>query len=578
MLKRFARYFVPHRKLFTLDLTCAFLVGLTDEFMPMIVRNMINTYIPQGNGRLIVRWCWILLVIYLFKLGLNLVIHYWGHMMGVRLQADMRRDLFQHIEKLPIAYFDDHKTGAIMSRITNDLQEISEMAHHGPENLFTSAVMLAVSAFLLAKINLRLTGIVYACLPLALLFMVKIRKGQMEAFHTNRVRIGEINGETETSIAGVRITRAYGALKREMQKFDLANQRYIETRSRSYRYLAVFQSGMTFFADMMYLVVIVFGGLFYFQGKINAGDFVAYLLYISMFLTPIKKLVETYEQIMEGLSGYARFEEIMAIPIEKDSPGAMDVGRLYGAIDFHDVTFHYKTQDEERRNVIEHMHLHVPAGHTVALVGPSGGGKSTICNLIPRFYEIDAGSITIDGMDIRKMTRASLRRNIGMVAQDVFLFNGTIRDNIAYGSLDADDEAIEQAARKANIHDDIMQMPHGYDTDVGERGVHLSGGQRQRISIARIFLKNPQILILDEATSALDNATEMAIQKELDALSKGRTVIVVAHRLSTVRHADEILVVTREGIIERGKSEELLKQNGLYAQLYRYQFTRADVL
>ncbi len=578
MLKRFAHYFVPHWKLFTLDLVCAFLAGLTDEFMPMIVRNMINTYVPQGNGRMIVRWSWILLCIYLLKLGLNLIINYWGHMMGVRLQADMRRDLFRHIEGLPIAYFDEHQTGAIMSRITNDLQEISEMAHHGPENIFTSLVMLVVSGFLLAKINGSLTLIVYACLPVAFLFMAKIRKGQMDAFSANRARISEINGEIKTSIAGIRVTRAYGALKREMQKFDIANQHYIEARKHAYRYLAIFNSGMIFFTDMMYLAVIVFGGLFYFQGKINAGDFVAYLLYISMFLNPIKKLVETYEQIMEGLSGYGRFEEIMAIDGEQDAENAISVDHLNGTIDFHNVTFHYETQEEQGRNVIEHMNLHVPSGHTVALVGPSGGGKSTICNLIPRFYEIDEGSIMIDGMDIRQMTRASLRAHIGMVAQDVFLFDGTIRDNIAYGSPDASETAIEQAARKANIHADIMQMPQGYDTNVGERGVHLSGGQRQRISMARVFLKNPRILILDEATSALDNATEMAIQKELDVLCKGRTVIVVAHRLSTIRHADEILVVTKEGICERGTSAQLLKKGGLYAQLYRYQFPQTDVL
>ncbi|MCI6067257.1 MAG: ABC transporter ATP-binding protein/permease [Galactobacillus timonensis] len=572
MFKRFARYFKPHWKLMVLDLFCAFLVGLADEFMPMIVRNMINTYVPQGNWAMMVRWSWGLLVIYLAKLGLNLVINYWGHIMGVRLQADMRRDLFRHIEGLPISFFDDHKTGSIMSRITNDLQEISEMAHHGPENIFTSVVMLVVSAIMLGRINGTLTLIVYCCLPVAVVFVILIRKGQLEAFRQNRVEIGEINGETETSIAGVRVTRAYDEVDREMKKFDRANQRYIAARSRSYKYLAAFNSGMIYFTDMMYVVVIIFGGRFYFQGRITAGDFVAYLLYISMFLTPIKKLVDTYEQIADGMSGYARFEEIMNLPEEEDAPDAVEVGRLKGTIDFKDVSFHYQSQESSGRHVISHMNMHIEAGHNEALVGPSGGGKTTICNLIPRFYEIDSGEIAIDGIDIRHMTRRSLRRNIGIVAQDVFLFNGTVKENIAYGRLDASDEEIIEAAKKADIHEDILAMPHGYDTNVGERGVHLSGGQRQRISIARVFLKNPQILILDEATSALDNATEMLIQGQLDELSKGRTVLVVAHRLSTIRKADEILVITKNGIQERGTSDQLLKQKGMYYQLYQYQF------
>lgn len=572
MLKRFAAYFRPHRRLFFLDLACAFLVGLADEFMPLIVRNMINQYVPDRNWNMMVRWSFALLGIYLLKLLLNLIINYWGHIMGVRLQADMRRDLFQHIESLPVSFFDENKTGSIMSRITNDLQEISEMAHHGPENIFTSAVMLTVSAVMLGRINLKLTIIVYAFLPVAVLFVILIRKGQMAAFRQNRVEIGEINGETETSIAGIRVTKAYGGTEGEMEKFDRTNLRYVEARKRSYKYLALFNSGMTFFTDMMYVVVVIFGGRMFFAGSINSGDFVAYLLYISMFLTPIKKLVETYEQIADGISGYERFEEIMNIPSEKDDSGAVEVGRLKGDISFEDVSFHYQTQEASGRKVISHMNLHIPAGHTVGLAGPSGGGKTTICNLIPRFYEIDSGTIRIDGIDIRHMTRASLRRNIGIVAQDVFLFNGTIRENIAYGNPDATGEEIIEAAKKAEIHEDIMAMPDGYDTNVGERGVHLSGGQRQRISIARVFLKNPQILILDEATSALDNATEMQIQKSLDELAKGRTVLVVAHRLSTIRKADEIIMVSSEGIKERGTSEELLAKHGLYWQLYEYQF------
>ena len=562
--------------LFVIDLVCAFLVGLSDEFMPLIVRNMINEYVPSRSWDMMVRWSIALLVIYLIKFGLNLVITYWGHVFGVRVQADMRRDIFRHIEQLPISYFDDHKTGSLMSRITNDLQEVSEMAHHGPENLFMSCVMLGVSACMLGRINGKLTLIVYGCLPFAILFMILIRKGQMEAFARNRKEIAAINGETETSIAGVRITRAYDGIELEQAKFDRANRRYVSARSRSYRYLALFSGGMTLFTDLMYVVVVIFGGRMFFHGEISSGDFVAYLLYISMFLTPIKKLVETYEQIIEGMSGVRRFEEIMDLPLEADAPDAVDAGELKGEIEFDDVSFHYRNHETDGPLVISHLNLKVPEQETLGLVGQSGGGKTTICNLIPRFYEIDSGAIRIDGIDIRHMTRSSLRRNIGIVAQDVFLFHGTVRENIAYGRPDATDAEIVEAAKMARIHEDILAMPEGYDTNVGERGVHLSGGQRQRISIARVFLKNPRILILDEATSALDNATEMSIQESLDELAKGRTVIVVAHRLSTMRNVSQIAVVTPDGIAERGTKEELLARDGIFSRLYHYQFDPAD--
>ncbi len=433
MFKRLYSYFKPHMGLFAVDLVCAFFVGLSDEFMPLIVRNMINEYVPARNWDMMVRWSMALLLIYLIKFCLNLVIVYWGHVFGVRVQADMRRDIFHHIEQLPIAFFDDHKTGSLMSRITNDLQEVSEMAHHGPENLFMSCVMLGVSAFMLGRISLRLTLIVYGCLPFAVLFAILIRKGEMDAFARNRKEIAEINGETETSIAGVRVTRAYNGIDREQEKFDAANKRYVSARSRSYKYLALFNGGMTLFTDLMYVVVVIFGGRMFFRGAISSGDFVAYLLYISMFLTPIKKLVETYEQIMEGMSGVRRFEEIMNLPPEADDPGAVDAGELRGVIEFDDVSFHYRNNDTDGPMVISHLNLSVPEQETLGLVGQSGGGKTTICNLIPRFYEVDSGVIRIDGTDIRHMTRASLRRNIGIVSQDVFLFHGTVRENIAYG-------------------------------------------------------------------------------------------------------------------------------------------------
>ncbi len=572
MLKRFMRYFKPHRKMFFIDLTCAFFVGMADQFLPMVVRTMINVYVPDRNYQMMLRWCVALAVIYLVKMVLNFIIAYWGHICGVLIQADMRRELFQHVENLPVSYFDTHKTGTIMSRIVNDLQEISEMAHHAPENIFIIFVSLIVSFIMLSSISLKLTLIIFACLPIAVIITILLRKGQLAAFAQNRKKIGEVNAEVETSIAGVRVTKAYTGKEIEFAKFDSANQEYIAARRNSYRYMGLFSSGMSFFTDLMYLVVIVFGGSFFLKGMINSGDFVAYLLYISTFLTPIKKFTETYEQIAEGMSGFERYCELMDVPEETESENAKEVGRLSGDIAFENVTFHYG-KEEEAEEVIENMSFQIPSGHSVALVGPSGGGKSTICNLIPRFYELEKGQITIDGMDIREMTRTSLRKNIGIVAQDVFLFNGTVRDNIAYGNPDASEEEIVAAAKKAEIHDYIMTMPNGYDTQVGERGLRLSGGQRQRISIARVFLKNPQILILDEATSALDNATEMSIQKSLDALSKGRTVLVVAHRLSTIRNVDKILYISKEGILEQGTSEELLANNGPYAKLYQYQFS-----
>ena len=540
MFKRLFSYFRPHMRLFVLDLVCAFLVGLTDEFMPLIVRNIINEYVPKQSWALMVKWSIALAVIYVIKFCLNMIITYWGHVFGIRVQADMRRDIFRHIEKLPISFFDDNKTGALMSRITNDLQEVSEMSHHGPENLFISVVMLGVSAYMLGHINGRLTLIVYSCLPIALLFVILIRKGQMEAFTRNRREIAGINGETETSIAGVRVTRAFDGAEQEYLKFDRANARYVGARKIAYMYLALFHSGMTFFTDIMYVVVVLVGGKMFFHG-----------------------------------SGVKRFEEIMNLPLEQDEEGAVDAGILKGDIVFDHVSFHYRNHDTDGPMVIRDMNLHIAEQETLGLVGPSGGGKTTLCNLIPRFYEIDSGEIRIDGIDIRHMTRESLRRNIGIVAQDIFLFHGTIRENISYGNPDADDAMIIDAAKKAGIHDDIMAMKDGYDTNVGERGVHLSGGQRQRISIARIFLKNPRILILDEATSALDNATEMLIQQSLDELSKGRTVIVVAHRLSTLRNADRIAVITGEGIAEEGTKEELLEKDGIYSQLYKYQFENA---
>lgn len=569
-LKRFLSYYKPHRKLFFWDMFCAFIVAACDLFYPMIAKNIINDYVPNQNIRLLLIWAGVLLAIYVLKAGLNYFIQYMGHVMGVRIQGDMRKDMFRHLQKLPFSYFDENKTGSIMSRIMNDLFDISELAHHGPEDLFLSVIMLIGSFIMLSNINLWLTLIVFAVIPFIVVFATMIRTSMNKAFKETREEVAEVNANIETAIAGVRVTRAYTAEGHEQEKFDQQNERFKQARGRAYKVMGKFFSGMGLFTDLLYLVVLVAGGLFFFYEKIDAGEFAAYLLYISMFLKPIQKLINIYEQIQNGMTGFIRFEEVMAQQPEIETENPVKVTALEGNIDFFNVTFRYANSDaaDTTSNVIQDLTLHIPKGKTVALVGPSGGGKTTLCHLIPRFYEVDAGRISIDGQDIRDFSRQDLRKYIGMVAQDVFLFNGTIKENIAYGNLDATDEEIVEAAKKANIHDYVMTLEKGYDTNVGERGIKLSGGQKQRISIARVFLKNPPILILDEATSALDNVTEQLIQESLEALSQGRTTIVVAHRLSTVKNADEIVVLTSEGIKERGTHQELIDLGGLYAQLH----------
>lgn len=448
------------------------------------------------------------------------------------------------------------------------------MLHHGPEDLFLSIVMVIGSFIMLSGINLWLTCIIFVFIPLIVIFAVILRKELQDTSRKAREEIAEVNANVETAIAGIRVSKAYTTEQYENEKFDVANERYKRARGKSYKVMGKFFSGMGLLQDLLYLVVLVAGGLFFFYGWIDTGEFAAYLLYISMFLKPIQRLVNIFEQIQNGLTGFVRFQEIMRVAEESEPENPLPVDTLEGNICFDHVGFRYQNSDDadQESRVIQNMSLQIDQGKTVALVGPSGAGKTTLCHLIPRFYELNEGKITIDGMNIRDMSRYDLRRNIGMVAQDVFLFNGTIRENIAYGKLDATDEEIIEAAKKANIHEYILTMENGYDTQVGERGVKLSGGQKQRISIARVFLKDPAILILDEATSALDNATEMLIQESLEELSKGRTCIVVAHRLSTIKNADEIIVLTRDGVEERGTHDELLEKQGLYASLYQYQF------
>lgn len=575
MLKEFISYYKPHRKLFAIDMICAFIVACCDLFYPLIAKNIINDYVPDRNLRLFVTWIIILLAIYIVKALLSYVVQYWGHVVGVRMQADMRGDFFRHLQKLPFSFYDENKTGTIMSRMINDLMDISELAHHGPENLFLSLIMLVGSFVILSGINLYLTLIAFAILPFMIYFAVIMRKNMQGAATETRVKTAEINANVETAIAGIRVSKAYTASSHENQKFENSNEEFKISKSNFYKTMGIFYSGMGLFMDLLYLIVLSAGGLFFFYGKINAGEFAAFLLYISMFLNPVNKLVTFFEQFQSGMTGFVRFREIMDMEAEEaDGEGLSHIEYLKGNIRFDNVTFTYESSDsgDEKSPVISNLSLDIKQGSTLALVGPSGSGKTTMCHLIPRFYEPDSGVISIDGLNIENISRYDLRKNIGLVSQDVFMFNGTIKENIAYGDLDASDDEIIEAAKKANIHDYIMTLKNGYNTSVGERGIMLSGGQKQRISIARVFLKNPPILILDEATSALDNSTEMLIQKSLEELGRGRTSIVVAHRLSTIRNADEIIVLTKDGITERGTHEELLKSGELYAQLYQYQF------
>ncbi|EJT5916612.1 ABC transporter ATP-binding protein [Clostridium perfringens] len=564
MLKRFIRYYKPYKKLFILDLLAAFLVSACDLFYPMITRNIINDVIPNKRIKLLFVFAIVLTLIFLIKAGLNYFMQYWGHVVGVRMQADMRRDLFDKLQDMPNKYFDNNKTGVIMSRIINDLLDISELAHHGPEDLFISLVMLVGSFIILCTINVPLTIITFAIIPFLLFYTIHKRNKMKKAFKETRVKTGEVNATIENSISGVRVTKSFGNKAYEMEKFDKSNDIFKKAREHAYKAMAEYFSGMFFLVDMLELIVLIAAGYFTYLGKINVGDFAAYLLYIKMFLQPIRKLINFNEMFQNGMSGFERYEEIMNEENEKEIPNAKELKDIKGKITIKDVTFRY----DNKESILENFNLDIEAGKMVALVGPSGGGKTTICNLIPRFYDYESGQIFIDDVDISTVTLKSLRENIGIVQQDVFLFTGTIKENIMYGNPNATDEEVIEAAKNACLHDFIMGLEDGYDTFIGERGVKLSGGQKQRISIARVFLKNPAILILDEATSALDNVTEYEIQKALEELSKDRTTLVVAHRLSTVKNSDEIVVLTDRGIEERGTHEELIKLGGVYSNLH----------
>lgn len=569
MMKSFVAYYRPHWKLFLLDMVCALIAASSDLVYPMITRQITDVYIPEKNLKFILLWCFWLLIIYLVQAAMNYFMQYYGHVVGVRMQADMRRDVFTHLHKLPFSYFDEHKTGNIMSRIINDLMDISEFAHHGPEDLFISIINVVGAFILLCTVNIPLTLVVFSALPFLLLFVIYKRVALRRTSLRTRVEIAEVNSRLENSIAGVRVSKAFTGSKNEIKKFQDSNDRFVEVRKENYRVMAEFFSGTGLITSILNVLILTVGGVFLYYDKITIGDFLAYVLFINIFVTPIKKLVQFVEMFQSATTGYTRFQELMETPIEADDPGAIEMKDVQGDIHFENVTFHY----DDDKEVLSHISLDFPKGEMIAIVGPSGGGKTTLCHLIPRFYEISEGAITIDGQDIRKFTRESLRAHIGIVQQEVFLFTGTIMDNIAYGRPDATKEEIIEAAKRANIHDYILTLDQGYDTYVGERGIKLSGGQKQRISIARVFLKNPPILILDEATSALDNVTENMIQESIEELCLNRTTIVVAHRLSTIKRADEILVMDKSGVRERGTHDQLMENpDGIYRELYEAQF------
>ncbi len=568
MLKRFLSYYKPHKKIFVLDMLASLLVALTAIIYPMVTRSMLNDLIPERKYKLIILFGLLLLGIYFIRMLLNYFIQYYGHVMGVRMQAQMRSDMFRHLEKLPYRFFDDHETGKIMSRMTNDLMDISELAHHGPENILISTISVVIAFAYLCSIRWELTLIVFACVPILVVITMVLRKKMRDAFMESRKSIAVINASLESSISGIRVTKAFNNEGLEAEKFERGNISFVGARKKAYNAMGQFHSATTFVTDIFNVIVLIAGGLFLYNDLINFADYSAFVVSINLFISPLMVLINFMEQYQNGVTGFRRFLEIMDEQPEADSESAKEAGRLDGHIEFKNVTYGYG----ENKDVLKSIDLNIERGRTFALVGLSGGGKTTICHLIPRFYDVETGAIFVDGKDIRTLTRASLRQNIGIVQQDVYLFNASIRDNILYGRPDATEEEIIDAAKKANIHEYVMSLENGYDTEIGERGVKLSGGQKQRLSIARVFLKNPPILILDEATSALDNATEILIQQSLDELCKGRTTIVVAHRLSTVKNADEIAVISDGKVAEQGSHEALLEKDGIYAELYKKQF------
>ena len=568
-LRIFMSFYKPHYKLFFLDLFCALLATMIDITFPLITRYALNTLLPGAMYSTFFIVMAGLVLAYILRTCLLYVVTYWGHTLGVYIEADMRGALFAHMQSLSFKFYDAHRTGHLISHATTDLFEITELAHHGPEDLFISLITLVGSLGILFSINWQVALLLLVLVPFTLLFTISRRRKMSAASKSVKERMAGINADVESSLSGARVAKAFANEEYEVQKLQAGNEKFKKAKSVFYSNMAIFHGGIDFFTNLFSVVVIALGGYLIMRGKMNVVDLLIFSMYVSTFLQPVRKLTQFVEQYATGMAGFNRFLEIMRLkPAIADKPDAVDIHAPKGEIEFRDVTFSYNDETQ----VLTHVNLTIKAGETLAVVGPSGGGKTTLCHLIPRFYDIDGGSICFDGMDIRDITLKSLRQSIGLVSQDVFLFAGTIRENIQYGRIGASEEEIIEAAKRAEIYDMIRDLSDGLDTYVGERGIRLSGGQKQRISIARIFLKNPPVLILDEATSALDTVTERKIQASFDELAKGRTTVVIAHRLSTVIRADEIIYIDESGIREHGTHEELLAQKGLYAKLYEIQF------
>lgn len=572
--RKFVSYYKPYKKIFAADMFFAFLGASITLVLPLIIR-YITTDVIYRNTNEALKSILVLVAIMFVLIAVegysNFFIAYYGHMMGAKMEYNMRNEIFQHYQKLSFSFFDNQKVGQLMSRVTNDLFDISELFHHGPEDLTISIIKLFGSFFILLAVNWRLALVAFAFIPVMVIYAGYYNVKMKRAFVRNRARIADINAQIEDNLSGIRVVKSFANEDIEMKKFTQGNDRFVQSKKESYRYMGIYNSGLGIFTTMITVAVVSCGTIFITKKMINVSDLITFLLYISNFTDPVKKLISFTEQFQNGASGYTRFLEIMSIhPDIVDKKGAEEVNNVKGDISFQSVSFHY---EDKEQNILSGLNLDIKAGEYIALVGPSGVGKSTLCSLIPRFYEVSTGAITIDGRDIRDITLKSLRNNIGIVQQDVYLFTGSVMDNIRYGRPDATDAEIVAAAQNANAHDFIMELPEGYDTDIGQRGIKLSGGQKQRLSIARVFLKNPPILIFDEATSALDNESEKVVQDSLEKLAANRTTIVIAHRLSTIRNAEKILVLTDDGFAEKGTHQELLEKNGIYANLYNMQFT-----
>lgn len=568
-LKKFISYYRPYRAVFYFDLFCAAVISVVDLAYPQLLRSLTKTLFTGNKSAILGALPWLFLILLMMYTIQSLCKYYvtcQGHIMGAKMERDMRKQLFEHYEKLSFSYYSTHNSGQMMSKLVSDLFDISELAHHGPENLFISLVKIIGSFVFLFLINQKLALPLLLLVILMILFSIRQNKKMQQTFLENRIRIGDINASLQDTLSGIRVVQSFANEDTELHKFNHSNEAFLESKKDNYRCMGTFMSSNLFFQGIMYLTTLIYGGYLIAMGQMQAADLAMYALYIGIFISPIQILVELVEMLQKGLSGFRRYLEVVETEPEiQDKEGAIDLKNVKGDVCYDNVSFHYS---DDNKTVLSQVSIHIPAGKSVALVGPSGGGKTTICSLLPRFYDVTAGKVTIDGNDVRDLTLKSLRNQIGMVQQDVYLFDGTIRENIAYGKPDATDEEIKEAARRANMDDFIMQLPKQYDTYVGEKGTRLSGGQKQRISIARVFLKNPPILILDEATSALDNESERYIQKSLEELAKNRTTITIAHRLSTIKRSDEIIVITEDGIAERGTHETLLAKNGIYARYY----------